>query len=823
MTYLLFVLRGLRKNPAFTSVALASLALGIGANTAIFSVMDAVHLRSLAVRNPGELVLLGDGVGVGITSGIQDSARLFSIDFARRLKQHTGTFSQVAWVNSLRADLHVRFAAASEFEAANIRLVSGGYFATLGVGAAAGQVLGESDDAPTATQAIAVMSDAMWARRFNRDPGVIGRTMTLNGMAFTIKGVAATGFKGTDADESTDFWIPLSLTNQVLSYIDRPEDPNSAFLLVFGRLKAGTTITEAQTNTLFLYQQWLPKMPGATPENIAKSRMEMTPFGHGISRLKRRYTDPLWILAGIAGMVLLIACGNLANLLLARGNGRRREMAVRLALGAGRARLTGELLVESAMLSLAGGALGILVAWWGSQYLLSMVADPDSPMAVDTTPNGHVLAFAVVTSLLTGVLFGIAPALRATRVDPGPALKEGKGSAAQATRGWLSKGLVVGQVTLALLLTAGAGLLLRTLANLEAANPGFQAQHVYVVQMDTDSASLKGLPFAEMCKRIQQRVAETPGVVGASFSSSHFGGGRMVLGVLPEGAGKDVKAILMDGGFVTGSYFDTVGMSMLAGRTFAATDASKSEAVAVVNETLAKKLFPDGIATGQRLSTGGPKPDFYRIVGIVRDARITNLREKQRGMFYLNLTQSGNYGAFADLFVRVAGDARPVMEKMRGIVRAEDANFAIARVDTLGELVDRTLSSERLMARLGGFFAALALSLSAIGLYGVLAYGVSQRTNEIGIRMALGAQPAAVHGMILRESLVLVAIGICVGVPAALIMGRLIESQLYGLGQRDPLTIMGASLVMLVVALGASLAPARRAARMDPLVALRNE
>ena len=366
-------------------------------------------------------------------------------------------------------------------------------------------------------------------------------------------------------------------------------------------------------------------------------------------------------------------------------------------------------------------------------------------------------------------------------------------------------------------------MLIRTLANLEAGNPGFQAQHVYVVQMDTDSAGLKGLPFAEMCKRIQQRVAETPGVVGASFSSSHFGGGRMVVGVLPEGVGKDVKGTLMDGGFVTGSYFDTVGMSMVAGRTFAATDSSKSEAVAVVNESLARKLFPDESAIGRRFSDGGPKPDYYRIIGVVRDAQITNLREKQRGMFYLSLTQSNNYGAFADLFVRVAGDAAPVMAKLRGIVRAEDPNFAIARVDALGELVNRTLSSERLMARLGGFFAAVALSLSAIGLYGVLAYGVSQRTNEIGIRMALGAQPAAVQGMILRESLVLVGIGICVGVPAALTAGRLIESQLYGLGQRDPLTIVGASLVMLVVALGASLVPARRAARMDPLVALRNE
>ena len=829
VTHLLYAIRGLRKNPAFTAVALASLALGIGANTAIFSVMDAVHLRTIGARDPSQLVLVGDGAWSGYSRGIPNgAARLFSEDFAASLAKRATTLSGVASISSDRIDAHVRFGTGqADFETATLRVVSGSFFDVMGVGAALGRVIGPSDDLTPGGHPVAVMSYAMWDRRFNFDRGILGRTMALNGTAYTIVGVAAPGFRGIHTEESTDLWIPLSMISQVQTWFvqQKAHDPFSQFLLVLGRRKPGVSMTQADTETNALFQQWLQQAastrPAADrPAGMAKAHIKLTPLSAGVSDFRRNFTDPLWILSAVAGMVLLIACANLANLLLARGNGRRREIAVRLALGAGRRRLIRELLIESTALALLGGVLGVMVAWWGSQYLLSLVSDPSSPLAIDTNPNWHVLAFTLLVSLVTGGLFGIAPALRSTRVDPGPALKEGKGSLAPSSRSFLSKALVAVQVTLALLLTTGAGLLIRTLVNLETANPGFQKQHVYVMQLDPESSSMKDQAFADLCRRIEMRARQTPGVVSASFSSGHFGGGRWVIDLRPEGTTPGGAGVNSDGLHVSEDYFSTLGMQLAGGRMFGPQDSTKSEPVAMVNQTLARKLFPGGDAIGRRFYEGRAKQNYYRIIGIVRDSYFSDLRDKEQRMFYVNARQSGTY---SDLFVRVAGDPTVVISQLRGVIRSEDPNFAIARIDALAELVDRTLTSERLMARLAGFFASIALLLSAIGLYGILAYGVSQRTNEIGIRMALGAQPKAVLKMILKESFLLVGVGICVGVPAALAGGKLIESQLFGVAQRDPVTILVACTVMLMVALIASVLPALRASRLDPLVALRNE
>jgi predicted permease len=669
---------------------------------------------------------------------------------------------------------------------------------------------------------LAVISYAMWERRFNLDPGIAGRTMALNGTVFTIVGVAARGFQGTKIDEATDIWLPLAELKQVQAWID---DKNrlTQFLHVIGRRKPGVSLDEAQSNANLIYRQWVQDVAlsvpsGERPRDMDKARIDLHPMTFGTSSARKNFRDPLLLLAAVAGVVLLIACANLANLTLARATGRRREVALRLALGAGRARLILELMSESLLLALVGGACGIIAGWWGSQLLVNMVSHPRFPMALDLNPNLHVFAFAITVALITGLLFGIVPAVRATRVDPGPALKEGKGTV-QSTRSVFSRALVAAQVTLALLLTAGAGLLVRTLLKVEAVEPGFRTAGMYLVELDDSSSSREGKAYAELCRRIQQRVAALPGVGEVSFSQMNFGQGQWRTSIRPASVANASDApATSNGNRVDNGFFETMNIPIIAGRAFTDGDTLKSEPVIVVNEELARKLYPDGRALGQQVRMGDPKA--YRIVGIAKMAHYRNLREQPAKMLYLPSAQADEYGA---LIVRIDSNSPALLDRIREVIHDEDPSLAIASIDPLGALVDRTLRQEKLLARLAGFLGVAALLLAAIGLYGVLAYSVSQRTSEIGIRMALGAVPRTVEGMILRESMLLVGIGMAIGIPLTLACGRLIQSQLYGLESGDIPTITVASVVLLLVGFGASLLPARAAARLDPLVALRNE
>jgi predicted permease len=437
-------------------------------------------------------------------------------------------------------------------------------------------------------------------------------------------------------------------------------------------------------------------------------------------------------------------------------------------------------------------------------------------------PNWHMFSFAVAAALATGILFGIMPALRASRVDPGPALKEGKGTVGTA-KSLLSRMLVAAQVTLALLLTTGAGLMVRTLVKLEAVEPGFRTSGTYLIDLDDSSSPHEGHTYGMLCRRIQQRVAALTGVASVSFSQMNFGGGRWVSHVRPASVANPADATLLsDGNRVDNGFFQTLSMPLLAGRTFTDADTAKSEEVAVVNEELAKKLYPEGGALGQIMKIGERDSESVRIVGIVKTAHYGSLREKPRAMFYVSSAQKDEYGS---LVVSIDSNraGASVLDRIRGIIHEEDPNLAISSIVPLGALVNQSMRQEKLLARLAGFLGAAALLLAAIGLYGILAYSVSQRTSEIGIRMALGAQPRTVEGMILRESMMVVMIGAAIGIPLTLACGRLIQSVLYGIDPGDIATIAGASALMLVVALAASLLPARRAARLDPLVALRNE
>ena len=785
-----FALRILRRSPAFTAVAVLSLGLGIGANTAIFSVMDALLLRNLPVKQPQQLVMFGEGRMSGITDEFPNGkSELFSQPFYQAVRGRNRVFSDVAAMESIRADGYARIAGA-EPERLRVRLVSGDYFAMLGVGASAGRVLGPEDDRAPGAHPVAVMSYAFWERRFGRDAGVAGRTMTFDGTVFTIIGVAAREFFGTVVGESQDFWIPLAMQAQAQPWKTDWWRPREQSLWLMGRKRPGVSMAEAQANINVLYQQWLREIAGASPsaeqaQDMRKAQVDLKEAATGFSRLRDRFSRPLEILMAVVGLVLLIACCNIANLLLARAAGRQREIAVRLALGAERRRLVRQLLSESLLLALMGGALGVWIAWWGGSLLVSMVQSGPDPVPLEVGPNARALLFTFGISLLTGLLFGIAPALRMT----GGALALGRqGTSPTRSRSRMGQALVVGQVALA--------------------------------RLDRQSSRLKGPALISVSRVQEMRVRALPGVEAVSFCWLNFNDGQWSSSVWPEGvAHTRANARSSSGNRVGAQYFEVVGMPVVMGRSFGPQDTRQSKRVAVVNETLARRLYPEGSPLGRHFWLGGN----VEIVGVVKDAKYSSLREKPQGMFYVYTEQEQEPDGYDSLVVRVAGKPEALMTQIRAALRHEDPNLAISEVTTLGELVDRSLGREKLLARLAGLFGALALLLASIGLYGVIAYSVAKRRNEIGIRMALGARPGRVLRMVLGESLAVVALGLAVGIPAALACGRLVSSLLYGVEPYDLLTIAGAAAVMLAVALAASYLPARRAALLDPWAALRQE
>ena len=826
-----FAFRMLRRSPGFTSVAVLSLALGIGANTAIFSVIDALLLRTLPVKQSKQLVLFGAGLSSGIFSPFPNGdTDLFSHPFFHQVRDKNRVLSDVAAMESMRDDVHVRFEGVNaELEPVKIRLVSGNYFSLLGVGAAAGRVLMPEDDQKPGGHPVAVMSHAFWERRFARNTEVIGRKITLNATVYTIIGVGAREFFGTVVGESPDFWIPLAMQAQVEPWLGDPFGAQSQSLWLIGRLKTGIGVPEAQADTNVVFQQWLHAIAGEPPsaERVAdmhRARVSLTEVASGVSRLRIEFSRSLEILMVVVGLVLLIACANIANLLLARAAGRHREIAVRAALGAERPRLIRQLLSESLLLALIGGTASVLMAWWGGQLLLMMVSSGPEPIPLEVGPNGRVLLFTFGISLAAALLFGLVPALRMTKVDLGPSLKEGKGLARSTSRGWLGQALVAGQVALALVLMIGTGLFVGTLQKLQHTNTGFDKDRVVLFQLDTASSNMNGTAMVNLSHRIEARVRSVPGVQATSFSMQTFNEGQWMTPLWPEGVehteanGRD-----FEGNRVGAQYFEVLGTPIVMGRSFGSEDTPQSRRVAVINETLARKLYPEGSPLGHGFALAGRDKQNFEIVGVVKDAKYISVRERPRGMWFVYTEQEQSPDGFNDLVVRVKGKPEAVLAQIWAAIRDEDPKLAIAEATPLAEIVNRSFSQEKLLAKLAGFFGALALVLAAIGLYGVVSYSVSRRTNEIGIRMALGARPGGVLRMVLGEYLIVVALGLAVGIPAALACGRLVSSQLYGLPANDPFTIAGASAALLAVALAAVYVPARRATLLDPLAALRQE
>ncbi len=824
-------IRMLLKKPGFTAVAVLSLALGIGANTAIFSLLDAVLIKTLPVERPDQLVLFGKAESTGLTTGFPDgSTDLYSYPFYRQVQQQrTDVFSGVASLLSIPWDVHGFVNAGGDIEQLQVQLVSGSYFPVLGVNAGLGRVLTEADDQNAGAHPVAVVSYAWWQQRLAGNPSAVGQTITIDDTAYTIVGVAPRDFFGTTVGSAPDLWIPLAMEKQMPpTHWDGRTNANFQDLYLIGRLKPGVTAEQANAAVNLLFKQSLQARVGAKPtaqrlKELEAANIQLTPVSRGLSGLREQFSLSLRVLMGVVALVLLIASANVANLLLAHGAARSREFAVRLAVGAGRMRLARQLFTESAILATLGGLAGVALSWWGVRLLLLMASDGPEALPVDATPNLRVLGFTIGVSALCALVFGTAPALRATRIEPNTTLKGGR--TVTALRNPLGKAFVVAQVALSLLLLVGAGLFVRTLVNLQNIPSGFKQENAMLFKIDTSAIGLKtdDPKLPALLNEVEGKVKQVPGVQAASFAFTVFNQGFWSgLGYtrednIPEGGNRWLR-----NNIVGPDFFAVMGIPFLQGRGIGPQDTKSSQKVAVVSEAMVQKFFPTGNPIGKRFGIEGREStEAIEVIGVVKDAKYGNLKEPFRPMAFYPYTQVPD--VLGNFVVRFSGPSSAVVPQVRETIKQINRNLAVDDVVSLSDHIGRSLVQQKLIARLASFFGLLALLLACVGLYGVMSYGVARRTNESGIRMALGARGRSVLWRVLREALVLVVIGLVVGVLASLALTKTAASLLYELKPNDPLTIAMATIVLMMVALLAGYLPARRAARVDPMIALRDE
>ena len=831
-----YALRQLRKSPGFAAVAVLTLALGIGANTAIFSLLNAVLLRSLPVRQPEELMLFGKGNWRGSVDDLPNrSWQLFSYPFFREFRQKNQVFSDVAAIDSILFGTHGRIADGSNLEKINVELVSGTYFNVLGVNPIQGRVLTDADDQTPGGHPIAVASYSWWQRRFGKDSSAVGKTVNIRSTLYTIVGVAPPEFYGVTVGQSPDLWIPLAMEKEISPGWNGLDKKLFQSLYVMARRKPGVTAEQAGANTNLLFKQIIrdyasPKPSPKQLEDIQHASINLTPAATGLSQLRHEFSSPLKILMAVVALVLLVACANVANLLLARATARQREIAVRMSMGAARLRLVRQLLVESALLGGTGALLGVWSAWWATHLLLRMVSSGSETLPVSVTPDARVLAFTVMVALGTVVLFGVAPAFYATNFDLVPSLKEGRGTTSSRSRSRLARGLIVGQVALSLVLLIGAGLFLRSLVNLTNIDTGFNKQNVLTTSLDPDGAGYEqDARWENVMQTIEQRVNALPDVRAASFVFTLFSGGGWTDAVVVPGHPKDEHDPDVDHNIVGARYFDAMGMPIVLGRSLTSEDSASSRRVAVINETMARTYFPGESPLGRTFSVGGePGTPTHNtewldisVVGVVKDAKYMTLDEKpMAAAFY---PHSQHPGFLYTLVARYSGSPAVLIPAMAKTVSDIDPNLPIGEFSTLNQIVDNSVLNHRLVAQLCIFFGALAALLVCIGLYGLMSYAVTRRTNEFGVRLALGAARQHVLWIVLRETLGLVLAGIVLGVALAPIASHIAGSFLVGLKFYDPLSIAAAMIAMILVAVFAGYLPARRAAKVEPMVALHYE
>jgi predicted permease len=823
-----YALRGLRKSPMFTIVALLSLGLGIGANTAIFSLMDQVLLRSLPVKHPEQLVLFSaKGPRRGQVNTSYGDVYTFSYPMYRDFRDHNPVFSGVL------ARFPISFALSWHDQTERIYgdLVSGNYFEVLGVPAVVGRTLTPDDDGTPGAHPAVVLSYEYWKRRFGADPGVLNQTITLNAHLMTIVGIARAGFRGVGVGEAPEVFVPMMMRSEMSPGMDDLENRHSMWLNIFGRLKPGVSREQAEVamNTLWkpILEMESKDLTGASQRVLTQflaRHLSLLPGRRGISSGPAQASAALSVLMAMVGLLLLIACANVANLLVARASARQREVGIRLALGASRIRLVRQLLVESLLLAFGGGLAGLLIAEWTGEALLGFLPADPSMLGISSQPDGRVLLFALALSVATGVLFGLVPALQGTKTELASTLKD---QASAVVGGGLApvrlrKSLVMTQVALSLVLLIGAGLFARSLYNLKNIDAGFRTDHLIGFSLQPSLSGYSQDRARSLFERLQQNIARLPGIRAASMAQvALLAGDNTSRTIEVEGYhGKDDEDMNVFENAVGPGFFATMGIPVLAGRDFATADRANARKAVIVNEKFAKYFFHDENPIGRRIHFRQEK-ESLEIVGVIREGKTVSLREEPHRSIYLPYAQSRlEYMTF---YVRTVQDPTAVAQMLRSEVRREDPKLPIFNVTTMDRQIDESLFTDRLVAALSASFGVLATLLAAVGLYGVMAYMVVRRTREIGIRMALGAGRREVLRLVMKEVVVLGAAGIAIAVLASLAMGRLIQSQLVDVSARDPWVMAAATLALATVALMAGLIPALRATRVDPLTALRYE
>ncbi|MBZ5606442.1 MAG: ABC transporter permease [Acidobacteriia bacterium] len=845
-----YAARMIVRNPAFTVLAATSLALGIGANTAICSFMDALLMRRLPVRDPASLALLKWHVTGGKTlrgSVIDDvsgyfyddpktgkTTEIFPYPAYEMLRKSTGVLSDLfAYRQAGKLNLMMQ----GEADVVNGEYVSGNYFQGLGVAPGAGRLIRDDDDRAGA-EPVLVLSYGYAQKRFGDPARAAGQPVTVNHLPFIAIGVAPAGFYGVDPSRAPDFYLPLHDDLRIEKAGAQYLDNHYYWIEMMGRLRPGVTIASAQAALAALFEPWVASTARNDRERRNLPEFFLMSGAGGIDKLRREYAQPLFVLLAMVGLILAIACANIANLLLARATARRREMAVRLSMGAGRGRVIRQLLTESLLLACIGGALGILLGMWGVRFLTLLLPHNGASVATQPELNWHVLAAAFALTVITGLLFGLAPALQATRVDVMPVLKESRtGERRRRMRFSLSQILVVSQIALSLLLLVGAGLFVRTLSKLESLEMGFRRENLLVFRINARQAGHGDPEILSFYSGLARRFAAIPGARASAVANSPLiGDGAWGWPVVP--AGKEPPALAPSGHgsgmaatstrvLATGpGFFSALQIPLVAGREFDEHDRVGSLPVAIVNEAWLKTNLPEGNPIGRHVVSTPPdkKPQEMEIVGVVKNARYDDLTGDFPSVVYMPFCQNLNvHAAEMTYFLRTSGDPLAYAADVRAIVHQADARVPVTNLGTQAAQIDDEISQQILFARLCTGFALLALAIACVGLYGTMSYMVARKTGEIGIRMALGARRGPVVWMVLRQVLVMAAIGLVIGFPVAYGLSRLVESLLYGIRPNDPAALAIAAATLIAAAVLAGYAPARRASRIDPIAALRHE
>ncbi len=846
-------LRQLRKAPVFTATAVLTLALGIGATTAVFTLVHQVLLKSLPVTNPGELWRIGDKVRCcnwgGFNQGDDGDFSLFSWEAYKNFRAHTPEFRDLAALQAGNAALGVRRAGSeASADTRNGEYVSGNFFRTLGVQPWIGRLMTDEDDQEGAPP-VAVMSYHIWREKYGSDPSLVGATYQINGHPFTLIGVAPPGFYGAKLAGSgmPDLWLPLTTEPLIDGATARLKGPDRNFLDLIGRVRPGVNPKTLEARLRVELHDWLashvPDMEPREKELWQQQTLHLIPGGAGVTAMRAQYQDGLKLLLVAAGCVLLVACGNLANLLLARGLKDRAPTSIRVALGASRPRLVRKALVECVMLAVIGGALGIGVAHAGTRLILHLAfqrGGPNNYVPIDAAPSWPVLLFTLGISVLTGIIFGSAPAWMTSHAEPVEALR-GANRAVGGGCSWAQKVLVIAQATMSLILLSAAALLGKSLQNLEQQNFGFEMRGRYVAWINPMLGNYKPEQLEPMFRQIDDRLSQIPGVrmvapaLYAPMTGDNWNDGIRIEGRPEPGAKEDTSA---GWARVMPGFFDTIGAKLVLGRPITEDDTATTRKVAVINQAFAKKFFQGQNPIGRHFGLDEIKySSTYEIVGVAKDIRYMTYEYKEpvRPMFWVPEAQTVDFNDPAlraieiwshylyNIVVWAPGNPPGMEDRVRKTLASIDPNLVLYGVDPYTEVVSADFQQQEMIATLTALFGALGLTLAAVGLYGVMAYTVEQRTSEIGVRMALGANRGQVVNMVLRGAFSQVGIGLALGIPAAIAVGKLITDQLFGVKPWDPVMLALATLLLGLAALLASAIPARRAAGVEPIVALRNE